>query len=77
MTTSDRFRVSRDGSVARITLCQGAEGNTLAPPDMQAIGAAIRAEGSDKAVKLVVVTGEGDDFCLGRRIVPGVTKICA
>ncbi|MCF3630315.1 enoyl-CoA hydratase/isomerase family protein [Thalassospiraceae bacterium LMO-SO8] len=73
MSASDRFRVSRDGPVARVTLCQGAEGNTLAPPDMQAIGAAIRAEGSDSSVKLVVVTGEGADFCLGRRIVPGVT----
>ncbi|MEQ8228323.1 MAG: enoyl-CoA hydratase/isomerase family protein [Rhodospirillales bacterium] len=71
--TSDRFRIDRDGPVARVTLCQGAEGNTLAPPDMKAIGGAIRAEGSDKAVKLVVVTGEGDDFCLGRRIVPGIT----
>jgi enoyl-CoA hydratase/carnithine racemase len=71
--TGERFRVERDGPVARMTLCQGAEGNTLAPPDMHAIGAAIRAEGADKDVKLVVVTGEGDDFCLGRRIVPGVT----
>ena len=71
--SGDRFRVERDGPVARVILSQGAEGNTLAPPDMHAIGAAIRAEGTDKGVKLVVVTGEGADFCLGRRIVPGVT----
>src|SRR5690606_27804450 len=72
--TSDRFRVETGGAVARVTLCQGAEGNTLAPSDMHAIGAAIREAGSRPEVKTVLVTGEGDDFCLGRRIVPGVTK---
>lgn len=75
MTQSDdRFRVEIDGAVARVTLCQGAEGNTLAPPDMRALGTAIEAAGREPAVKVVVVRGEGDDFCLGRRVVPGVQR---
>lgn len=72
--SSDRFRVELDGAVARVTLCRGAEGNTLAPPDMLALGPAIEAAGREAAVKVVLVTAEGDDFCLGRRIVPGVQR---
>lgn len=72
--TSDRFRVERDESVARIILCQPEDGNTLAPPDMHAVGQAIRAEGSDASVKVVLVVGEGADFCLGRRIVPNAPR---
>ncbi|MEC7516034.1 MAG: enoyl-CoA hydratase/isomerase family protein [Pseudomonadota bacterium] len=71
---SDRFRLVEEGTIARVTLCQGAEGNTVAPPDMRALGAAIRAAGTAASCKLVVVTGEGDDFCLGRRVVPGVAR---
>ena len=71
--TSDRFRISQSGAVAEITLCQGDEGNTLAPPDMRALGKAIREAGSDGAVNVVVVSGEGEDFCLGRRVMPGKT----
>lgn len=67
-TGSDRFSVERDGAVARITLCSGDEGNTLAPPDMRALGSAIHREGSDRTVKAVLISGEGDDFCLGRRV---------
>lgn len=75
MTQSDdRFRVEIDGAVARVTLCQGAEGNTLAPPDMRALGTAIEAAGREPAVKVVMVRGDGEDFCLGRRIVPGVQR---
>ena len=72
--TSDRFTVRRDGAITRLTLCRGDDGNTLAPPDMRALGAAISAAGSAADCKLVVVSGEGADFCLGRRIVAGVTR---
>jgi len=72
--SSNRFRTDIAGAIARVTLCQGQEGNTLAPPDMHAIGAAIREAGSKAEVKAVLVTGEGGDFCLGRRMVPGVAK---
>ncbi len=64
---SDRFRVERDGAVARITLCRAGEGNTLAPGDMRALGAAVRDAGSAPLVKVVLIAGEGADFCLGRR----------
>jgi enoyl-CoA hydratase/carnithine racemase len=71
---NNRFEVEIDRSAAWVTLCQGAEGNTLAPPDMSALGQAIEDAGRDPSVKIVVVRGEGDDFCLGRRIVPGVKR---
>lgn len=74
MTDSDRFRVEQDGAVARVTLAAPDEGNTLAPPDMRALGAAIRAAGSDRQVRVLVVRGQGEDFCLGRRHVPGVAR---
>jgi len=74
MSENDRFRVDHDGHVARVTLCQGDEGNTVAPPDMRSLGAAIREAGSDTATKIVLLTGEGADFCLGRRHVPGVAR---
>lgn len=76
-TGSDRFRVKRDGSVARITLCRGGEGNTLAPTDMRALGGAIHREGSDPEVRVVLVDGEGDDFCLGRRLGSGAPPAVA
>lgn len=71
---NDRFTVVTEGPVARVTLCKGDEGNTLAPPDMRAIGAAIREAGSGAQIRLVVVSGEGADFCLGRRIVKDAPK---
>ncbi|MGJ3259529.1 MAG: enoyl-CoA hydratase/isomerase family protein [Rhodospirillales bacterium] len=71
---SDRFRVAQDGAVANVTLCTPGEGNTLGPPDMAELGAAIEAAGRDPATKIVVVRGEGEDFCLGRRIVPGAKR---
>ncbi|MEK9673278.1 MAG: enoyl-CoA hydratase/isomerase family protein [Rhodospirillaceae bacterium] len=71
---SDRFTVSTDGPVAHVRLCCGDDGNTLASPDMRAIGKAIRDAGSDASVKLVVITGDGVDFCLGRRSAQGAPK---
>ncbi len=73
-TGNDRFRVGRDGAIARVTLCQPKEGNTLAPPDMVAFGNSILREGSCPDVKVVLVNAEGADFCLGRRQVTNVPK---
>ena len=72
--SNDRFRVELDGAIARVTLCQGDEGNTLAPPDMGALGKAIEEAGRNPDIKVVLVRGEGENFCLGRRIIPGVQK---
>lgn len=72
--TSDRFRIERDGPFARVTLCQPDDGNTLAPPDMNAFGKSILREGSSPDVKVVLVDAEGADFCLGRRHVANVPK---
>lgn len=73
-TKSDRFRIDREEAVGRITLCQGDEGNTLARPDIVALGKAISAFGSDEDVKVVLIQGEGADFCLGRRVDPNAPK---
>lgn len=72
--TENRFRVETDAGIANVILTAGSEGNTVAPPDMRALGAALRDAGSDTSCKLVVVRGEGADFCLGRRIVPGIPR---
>lgn len=69
-TENDRFRVEKAGAVANVTLCTPDEGNTLGPPDMGELGQAIEDAGKDPAIKIVVVRGEGEDFCLGRRIQP-------
>lgn len=72
--SNDRFRIGSDGAVARITLCQPDEGNTLAPPDMVAFGKSVLREGSRPDVKVVLVNADGADFCLGRRHVANVPK---
>lgn len=73
-TKSDRFHVDWEGAVGRITFCRGDEGNSLARPDIVALGEAISAFGSDVEMKVVLIEGEGADFCLGRRVDPNAPK---
>lgn len=59
------IKTSRDGAVATITLDRPAEGNLLTLEDVKDFAAAIRATAATDA-KLVVVRGNGADFCRGR-----------
>lgn len=66
MAKRERFRVSVRRGIARVTLCDPNNGNRFDSPMAKAFGEAIRAAGEREDVKVVVVAGEGDDFCLGR-----------
>ena len=69
---TDAFRVDTDtaAATATITFTRPDEGNRLTPQDMAALGPAILEAGSSPDVKLVLIRGEGDNFCLGRRPAP-------
>lgn len=63
---SDGFRVARDGAVVRLTLTRPEAGNLLTLAMIDDIAAAVRVAGGDPGVNVIVLTGEGDDFCKGR-----------
>ena len=55
----------REGDVATITIDRPAEGNLLTVDMVRALAAAVRAAGAGDA-KVIVLAGNGEDFCLGR-----------
>jgi enoyl-CoA hydratase len=69
---SDAFRVETPpaGNVAQVTLCRGESGNLLTSGEIRALGQAIRAAGNREDIKVVILRGEGPDFCLGRKPAP-------
>ncbi len=56
---------ARDGDVATITLDRPAEGNLLTVDMVRALAAAVRVVGASDA-KVIVLRGNGEDFCRGR-----------
>jgi enoyl-CoA hydratase len=56
---------SRDGAVTTITLDRPAEGNLLPIEGVLALTAAVRAAGASDS-KVIVLRGNGTDFCRGR-----------
>jgi enoyl-CoA hydratase len=66
MASKQRFRVSVRRGVARVTLCVPADGNRFDSPMAKAFGEALQKAGEREDVKVVVISGEGEDFCLGR-----------
>jgi enoyl-CoA hydratase/carnithine racemase len=56
---------SRDGAVTTITLDRPAEGNMLPLDGVLALAAAVRAAGATDS-KVIVLRGNGADFCRGR-----------
>ena len=55
---------------ATVTLCRGADGNTLTAEEVQAVGRKIGELGRHEKVKVVVIRAEGEAFCRGRRAPP-------
>ena len=55
----------RDGAVATITLDRAGEGNALTVDMLRELAAAIRSTGAGDA-KVIVLRGNGADFCRGR-----------
>jgi enoyl-CoA hydratase/carnithine racemase len=65
---TDAFRIEEDKArrVVTVRLTRGTTGNKLTAAEIPLLGRAIRDAGGNKAFKLVVVRGEGANFCQGR-----------
>lgn len=70
MTGAFRIETDAGAGTATVTFCRPHEGNRFSTSDMLALGPAIRAAGSDPAIRLVVLRAEGDVFCGGRAHAP-------
>jgi enoyl-CoA hydratase len=64
----DAFRVERDAvhRTATIRLARRDQGNRLNLQEISILGQTIRELSSEPATKLLIIRGEGRDFCLGR-----------
>ena len=65
---TDAFRIEEDtaGRVATVRLSRGTTGNKIAAHEIPLLGRAIRELGSRQEFKLVLVRGDGENFCQGR-----------
>jgi enoyl-CoA hydratase len=65
---TDAFRIEEDRvrRVVTVRLTRGATGNKISAAEIPLLGRAIREAGSAKQFKLVLVRGEGANFCQGR-----------
>jgi enoyl-CoA hydratase/carnithine racemase len=65
---TDAFRIEEDKTrrIATVRLTRGATGNKLSAAEIPHLGQAIRETGSRKDIKLVLVRGDGANFCQGR-----------
>lgn len=65
---TDAYRIEEDTArrVATVRLTRGATGNKLSAAEMPLLGRAIREVGSREEFKLVLVRGDGANFCQGR-----------
>src|SRR5258708_29944179 len=72
MMETDAFRIEEDASrrFATLRLTRGASGNKMSAEEIPLIGRAIRELGSRKECKLVLVRGDGPNFCRGRLPAP-------
>lgn len=65
MSTDPSVRLVVEGPVARITLCRPDRRNAVGPPEWQALRTHAEAIARQPAVRVVVLSGEGDSFCAG------------
>lgn len=63
---SDGYRVAREGAIVRLTLTRPEKGNMLTLGMVREIADAVRKAGADAGVNVIVLSGEGEDFCKGR-----------
>lgn len=66
---SDHLRVSRDGGVLRLHLDKPKKRNALGDDMVAVLIDEIDGAGRDDAVRVILMTGEGDHFCSGFDIV--------
>ncbi|MBF6211620.1 enoyl-CoA hydratase/isomerase family protein [Nocardia puris] len=60
-----RFTTERDGRILRVTLDNPGRKNAIDYDTMVALGDTILAAATDSAVRVIVLTGAGGDFCTG------------
>ena len=65
---TDAFRIEEDKArrIVTVRLTRGATGNKLSAAEIPQLGRAIRDAGSRKEFKVVLVRGDGANFCQGR-----------
>uniref|UniRef100_UPI002456EAB7 enoyl-CoA hydratase-related protein n=1 Tax=Nocardia gipuzkoensis TaxID=2749991 RepID=UPI002456EAB7 len=63
--TATRFTAVQDGKVLRITITNPKRKNAIDYDTMVALGDTFRSAAEDRAVRAIVLTGEGGDFCTG------------
>ncbi|MGK8511824.1 enoyl-CoA hydratase [Nocardia asiatica] len=60
-----RFTAVQDGKVLRVTITNPKRKNAIDYDTMVALGDTFRSAAEDRAVRAIVLTGEGSDFCTG------------
>ena len=64
--TGETITLQRDGEIARVRIDRPDAGNTMSAGMIAELTRLLNEAGSDPALKAIVVTGTGEDFCLGR-----------
>jgi enoyl-CoA hydratase/carnithine racemase len=66
---TDAFRIEQDAArhVASVWLSRGAQGNRLLAAELPSLGKAIGELARNKAFKVILIRGDGENFCLGRQ----------
>ncbi|MFE3188834.1 enoyl-CoA hydratase-related protein [Nocardia sp. NPDC059240] len=65
IATTTGYTAIQDGRVLRITFTNPKRKNALTYDTMVGLGDTVRAASADPAVRVIVLTGEGGDFCTG------------
>ncbi|GAB2669121.1 enoyl-CoA hydratase-related protein [Nocardia goodfellowii] len=65
------FSAIHDGKILRLTLTKPKRKNAIDYDTMVALGDAVLAAAEDRSVRVIVLTGEGSDFCTGADLSTG------
>ena len=65
MTGKETIRVERTGPIARVVLARAEKKNALDRAMVDDLHAALRELGEEDVVRVIVLRGEGEDFCAG------------
>ncbi|MDE0176520.1 MAG: enoyl-CoA hydratase/isomerase family protein [Defluviicoccus sp.] len=64
--TDNRIVLATDGEIARVSIDRPEDGNLMSAAMIAELTRLLNGAGRDPALKAIVLTGAGDDFCLGR-----------
>jgi enoyl-CoA hydratase len=63
---SDGFKFEENGAIGRLTFCRPERGNMLSLSMAKDLSKVLKKAGSDPSLKVIIIRGEGGDFCRGR-----------